>query len=174
MVKTSVLPLTAYYETMNYFRIRHKKQEIPKVVYDVFFDISDSPIADLQGVHVYKYSGTKKGMVEITRDFFVKRKEYLSRVRKLPFHIKLTVKDGKFDYVLGPSDTGRYFLLAGYRSHMYDMLNSSLGRTLGSKVFPGKIRRYVRLGWESPEGWVTLSPEWFIDFSKDREVHWSQ
>jgi hypothetical protein len=174
MVKTSALPLTTYYEIMDYFRMLYKKQHIPNVVYGIFFDIRDNPISNPQGLQVYKYSSTEKGMVEITKDFFAKRKDYLSRVRKMPFHIRLTVKDGKLDFVLGPSDTGHYFLLAGYRSGMYNWLVGSPGRSLPSKVFPGKIRRYVRFGWESPEGWVTFSPEWFIDFSKDQEIVWSQ
>jgi len=172
MVKSNILPNDAYYEMMDYFRRLYKRQQIPDVAHDVFFGVGDDSASDLQGRRVFKYDGPRKGMTDVTQEFLVKRQAYFSRVRKVPLQVRLEIKGGAAGYSLGPGDTGRYFLLVGYRPGVYNTMMGPLNRSWPDKVFVGKSRWYVRFGWESSEGWVTFSPEWFVDFSKDREIVW--
>jgi hypothetical protein len=39
---------------------------------------------------------------------------------------------------------------------------------------PTSIKMYCRAGWESPDGLVTFSPEWFIDSSKKQDIFWER
>jgi hypothetical protein len=167
MAKSSVLPQSTYYEMLDYFRTINKKRHIPDDVYDVFYATRDNPDPNLQGkIRACKYGDIEKSLIEVTEDFLARRKEYLSRACTLPFQIKLVVKDNSVDYVLVAWFTGRYFLLAGHRPGVYNTVLGPLAHALPSKAILGKVRCYVHFAWEFPEGAVTLSTEWFVDFSK--------
>ena len=171
MVKTHPYPGNNYYENLDFFKRLRKGQAIPNVVYDVFAHIDDPTVWPAR-MPVYRYSVDERRIVEVTGDFLKRRAEYFSRTRKLPFSVKLRVRDGAVSYDLGPSDRGRYFALLGYRPGLYCLVGDS-GQKMYRRVFTS-LKTFLRFGWESPEGWVTFSPEWFVDFSKQREIVWEQ
>ena len=173
MVKTFVLPINNYYENLDYFKMLYVKRPLPIVVYETYAYIDDETPSQLEGIRIYKYSSNDDSMIEITHQFLKKRIEYLSHIKKLPFEVKLTVKKALFNFSLGPSDSGRYFVLGGYRPNIYCSA-TDLPRNLPSNIFGGYVKWYLRFGWESPDGWMVLSPEWFFDFSKDQEIFWKQ
>lgn len=173
MVKTFVLPINNYYENLDYFKMLYVKRPLPIVVYETYAYIDDETPSQLEGIRIYKYSSNDDSMIEITHQFLKKRIEYLSHIKKLPFEVKLTVKKALFNFSLGPSDSGRYFVLGGYRPNIYCSA-TDLPRNLPSNIFGGYVKWYLRFGWESPDGGMVLSPEWFFDFSKDQEIFWKQ
>jgi len=111
-------------------------------------------------------------MTDITQDFLRRRSEYLSRIRKLPLQVVLMVRNRRLNFSFGPSDKGRYFLITGFLPGLY-LTSIDIPRNLPD-IYIGQTKWYVRLGWESPEGWITFSPEWFLDFSQDQELFWKQ
>ena len=174
LVKSSVVPVNNYYENLDLLKRQYKKQSSPLVIYDVFAHIDDKTSSQLEGISINKYSPERDEMIDISREFLRKRTEYLSRIRKLPFDVRLQVKKGGFNFFLGPYDEGRYFLLAGYLPGIYNTILDGLPRTLQSELFGGYVKWFMRFGWQSPDGFVTFSPEVFFDFSKDQEIVWHQ
>lgn len=173
MVKTFVLPINNYYENLEYFKMLYIKRPLPIVVYETYVYLDDETPSQLDGISIYKYSSNEDSMIEITHHFLKKRIEYISHIKKLPFEVRLTVKKALFNFSLGPSASGRYFVLGGYRPNIYCSA-TYLARTLPSNIYGGYVKWYLRFGWESPDGWIALSPEWFFDFSKDQEIFWKQ
>ncbi len=163
-------PPPHYYENLEFFKYHFLKRSSPSVI-DGFFAYVDVPDA-LQGVRVFKYNPVIGEMSEITGDFFRGRTEFLSRVMKLPLSVRLGVRNGIITYSVGPSDFGRYFLLLGYKHDLY-CTSVDIPRELSARGSTGAIS-YIRIGWESPEGRITFSPEWFVDFSKNQEIIWKQ
>jgi hypothetical protein len=111
-------------------------------------------------------------VTDITQDFLRRRSEYISRLRKLPLRVELTVKRKRLNFSLGPADKGRYFLVTGFLPGLY-LTSIDLPRNPPA-IYIGQTKWYVRFGWESPEGWITFSPEWFLDFARDQELFWEQ
>jgi len=180
--RTSVLdksdPLycgTHYYENLEFFRAFYFKEQSPLVVYNGFAYINSADTAFPEGVRVFKYNVEMRGMVDITDSFFAQRHAYLSRLQKLPLSVRLTIDRGMIDLAMGPSHSGHYFLLWGHRPELYSMYYD-LGpeRKITTRVLFTRLKVYWRFGWESPEGWVTVSPEWLVDFSQRQQIAWEQ
>jgi hypothetical protein len=112
-------------------------------------------------------------MEAITEDFLERRARFIDRIRHLPLEVHLMLRAGKFNFSLGPSETGRYFVLVGHRPGL-SFFSLDVPRTLPSTIVWGNVTWYLRFGWESPEGFVTLSPEWRFDFTKDQEILWKR
>ena len=173
MVKTFTFPINNYYENLDYFKRLYGKRPVPGVVYNTYAYIDNKTPFQLEGIHIFKYSSDCDSMIDITQDFLKRRVEYLSRIRKLPFEVRLRVKKAGLNFCSGPSDSGRYFVLVGYRPGLY-CATTDLPRNLPRNVYSGHVKWYLRFGWESPDGGITLSPEWFFDLSKDQELFWRQ
>jgi hypothetical protein len=90
----------------------------------------------------------------------------------MPLRVALHVDHAVLSYAMGPSDAGNYFALLGVKPGVYCMILQ--GKEFGPMSLFKSLRFYVRFGWESAVGWVTFSPEWFIDFQKDSEIIWKQ
>lgn len=160
-----------YYENLEYFRRLYLHERSPMVVYDVFafVDDPDSPI--LKNKRVYKYNPVTSAISDITSSYVKERAAYLARVRNLPLEARLTLDRGDFRYAIGPSNSGRYFLLLGYKPDLYCMKFEV--REFETRI-PINIKMYCRFGWESPDGGVTFSPEWFVDSSKKQDIFWER
>jgi hypothetical protein len=163
-----------YYENLEFFRNFYRGEEPPSVVYNGFAYIDSPGTSTIQHLRMFKYNRRSRTMSEISDSFIKQRTALLSRIKKLPFSGYLKVNHGSIDFSLGPSDSGHYFLLWGHKQGFYSMLiDIGQERTIKTRGLT-RLKVYWRFGWESPEGWITLSPEWFVDFSKDQEVVWSQ
>jgi hypothetical protein len=172
IIKSFIPPGNNYYENLDYFKNILQNQKTPDVVYDIYAHLDEKDFYKLNETFAYKYSAKSNGMVHSTKDFLNKHEEYLSRIRKLPLFVIMKVNYGGISFSLGPSSSGRYILFAGYRPGVYCTV-IEVSRHFDQKLFTS-LQTYIRFAWESPEGWVTLSPEWFIDFSKTQEIKWEQ
>lgn len=171
VIKSSVPPGNNYYENLEYFRVLTRRPPIPDVVNNTYVHLDDEKFYDSKGIRVYKFDTGKNGMAEITDGYLRERKEFFSRIRRLPFAVDLKITGGGIYFLLGPSDSGRYFVLAGYRPNVY-CTAINVSRQFGQKLY-SSLKTYIRFGWESPEGWVTFSPEWLVDLSKEQNLRWT-
>jgi len=161
-----------YYENLEFFKWYYLKEQSPGVVYNSFAYPDDPEPPALKGLSIFRYDVDRGAMSDITGFFFRKRSEYLSHVKKMPFSVTLTVNKGEVSFFVGPSSAGQYFALMGYRPGLY-CATATVVRQARVKMATS-IKAFLRFGWESPEGWITFSPEWFIDSSKNQEIVWSQ
>ncbi len=174
MVKTTAfLPMNNYYENLDFLRRHLYGSRIPDVVSGVFVFVDNVSADALKDRRVYKYDRTTGVMREVTDDYVRTRTEYLSRVRELPLRVTLYVREGAFNFSLGPAG-GRFFLLTGYRPGIYNSFLSPLPRSLPNDIVVGQMKWYIRFGRESEKGEIAFSPEWRFDFSTDQELRWEQ
>ena len=163
-----------YYENLEFFRKFYRRDDPPSVVYNGFAYVDSAGASALKNFRIFKYNVLNGTFSEISDSYFKERDALLSRIKKLPFSGQLRVDHGLVDFSVGPSHSGRYFVLWGYKRGIYctliDIGQERAFRTRGLT----RLKVYWRFGWVSPEGSMTLSPEWFVDFSKDQELAWSQ
>lgn len=163
---------TFYYQDLETFRKKLTGENSPLVVYGPFAFLDNPDTPRLKGLRVVTYDAGRGVMSNITGAYMRERTGFLSSLRVLPMMVALKVDSGYLSYSLGMPKPGNYFMLAGYRPGIYCM-KVPLGLPGGSMRLNTSLRVYVRIGRQSPRGWVTLSPEWLLDFSKSREIVWS-
>jgi hypothetical protein len=163
---------TFYYQNLETFRKKRTGENSPLVVYGPFAFLDNPDALRSKGLRVVTYDAGIGVMKDITRSYMRRRNRFLSRLRVLPLTVGLRVDRGYLSYSLGQVKSGNYFMLAGYKSGIYCM-KVPLGRAGGSMRLNTSLRVYVRIGRQSRQGWVTISPEWLLDFSKTREIKWS-
>jgi hypothetical protein len=174
LVKSNpVWPGTYYYQYLEAFSKKRTGKSPPLVVYRSFAFLNDLVPAQLKGLRVVTYDADTGAMADITRSYAKERSKFFSRLRTLPLAVRLDIDRGAMSYSLGPADSGNYFILAGYKPQTYCM-EAPIGKRSGTVNVNTILQVYARFGWQSPQGFVTLSPEWFLDFSKTREIRWSR
>jgi hypothetical protein len=165
---------THYFENLAFFREHLRGDSPPAVAYRgfVFPDEPDAP--ELRGRRAFSYDPAQRSLAEITPDYPGVRGKLLSSLSEGPLSVDLTVKSGLISFTLGPAEKGRYFVLWGHRPGFYSMM-IDLGalRSLKTRGLT-RLKVYWRFGWESPEGLITLSPEWFVDFARETEISWKR
>lgn len=172
LVKTNLGLAVFYYDSLDFLMRHNGKEQSPLVVYDYFAFIDNPTPRELSGIRVFEYSSSLSTMTEITVSFLKERKERLEKKKRLPFAVNLSVNRATIRYSMGPINSGRYLALIGYKPGVYCTLIES--RELAPTTLMPGLRAFFRFGWQSPDGWVTFSPEWLIDFSKDESISWKQ
>lgn len=173
LVKSSpVWAGTYYYQDLETFRKERTGESSPLVVYGPFAFLGYSTPPRLRGIKVVTYDASRGAMSEITSSYLRERGQFLSSLRTLSLTVRLKVDHGVLRYSLGPKKSGNYFILLGYKPEIYCM-KVAAGR-IGTLSLATSLRVYARVGWQSPQGWVTVSPEWFLDFSRNRDIAWSR
>jgi hypothetical protein len=163
-----------YFENLEFFKKWYYNEDVPSVAYDGFAYLDAGTAAVPTSLKIYRYNPATGVMTDNTESFLKERALYLSRVRTLPLSVRYTVDCGLIDVSLGPSREGHYFLLWGHKSGLYSMyIDLGSVKEINTRGFT-QMKAFWRFGWESPEGTVTLSPEWFVDFSKYQEIRWQQ
>jgi len=163
---------THYYENLEFFKWKFFGKASPMVANGPFFHVGSINVEDMKDVKAFKYDPGTGAMAEYTKVFFERRSAFLERVRKMPLSVSLRVNHGIISFSLGPYEVGRYSLLAGYKPGVYCTI-LDVPRIVRVRGHTG-LSAYLRFVWESPEGWVTFSPEWFIDLSEKREIVWER
>ncbi len=158
-----------YYENLEYFRKLYRNESSPMVTYDFFAYVDDPDSPVLRNMKVYKYNSETSTVTDITPSYMKERAAYFARVRALPLEVSFSLDGGDFRYSSGPSDSGRYFLLLGYKPDLYCMKIEM--RQFAIRL-PDRMKMYCRVGWESPDGRVTFSPEWLLDSAKKQNILW--
>lgn len=174
LVKSDFFPVMEYYTSIDHFRRLGSLGPAPDVVSGVFAHLDETQAPRLRSRRVVKFSTEANRITDVTAEFLRERAKYLAQIRKLPFHVRLMTRSGRFNYSLGPSHGGRHFILLGYRAGIYCTVVESIPRTWTGELVVGPQTWYVRFGWTSPQGWTVFSPEWLIDFSEKREIIWEE
>ncbi len=168
---TSSPSSTYYYQNLEFLKERYLGRSSPLVVYNTFAFLDDRSGSPLAGLRVFTYDKQSHTMRETTALFEHERSAYLSRIRDRPLAVELHLVQGRFSYSVRSPSGGRFFVLTGYRSGLYCSL-VQIG-TEGKGKMATSMTFFLRFLMESSEGWVTISPEWFVDSSISNTITWS-
>jgi hypothetical protein len=124
----------------------------------------------LAGKQVYEYDETRRQIADVTAHMPALAKTYCGSIRQ---DATLTASfrwepPAALHWDLGPYETGTYHAVLGNGVQMFplpphDALN-----------LPGAKGVTLRIRYDSPEGWVTYSPELALDFVKRPEFAWAR
>ncbi|PWB54701.1 MAG: hypothetical protein C3F18_06630 [Nitrosomonadales bacterium] len=158
-----------FYEGLAWLRPRFWEGNIPPTVFGGYFELDPLSDASLAGRRVYALDPGCNCFHDVTLQALAKRKSLLGRLQERPLHVEVEWEEGRSRWSLGPYTSGTYFFLAGEHPGWYSTRNNAPAVRGGWAL---RIAGYVRVGYESPEGWVTLSPEFYLDLDREERFHW--
>jgi len=124
---------------------------------------------DVRDKRVWQYEPGRHRVVEITEDVsaIVKRQQRLMQMNA-PLSARFEYRDGTLHWDLGPYDRGRYSALFGN-----GLRAGEIGRRDALR-FPVASAIALRIRYDSPDGWITYSPELTLDLTKSKAFSWSR
>jgi hypothetical protein len=129
----------------------------------------------MHNLELFSYDKNSKKVVDISLSASKRHNAFLKTLQNKPLNIFMTIRRGIMKLRLGPYE-GRYTLLEASPSQPgYYHLALPINRAFGIKLTHREKNRIFRIAFTSPEeGWITLSPEFLVDWSKDQTVQWSR
>lgn len=158
-----------FYEGLAWLRPRFGDGNIPPTVFDGYFELDQPSGTPLTRRRIYALDLDCNCFHDVTMQALAKRKSLLGRLQEKPLHVELEWEQGRSRWSLGPYTTGSYFFLAGEHSGWYSTRNNAPA-VQGEWAL--RIAGFVRVGYESPEGWVTLSPGFYLDLDREGRFLW--
>ena len=124
---------------------------------------------DVRDKRVWEYDPGRRAVVEITEDVpaIVSRQQRITRMNA-PLSARFTYRDATLHWDLGPYDRGRYSALFGN-----GLRAGEIGRRDALR-FPVASAIALRIRYDSPDGWMTYSPELTLDLTKSTAFSWSR
>lgn len=158
-----------FYEGLAWLRPRFWGGNIPPSLFEGYFEL-DQPSGSPPGKRrIYALDLDCECFHDVTMQALAKRKSLLGRLQEKPLHVEVEWEQGLSRWSLGPYTTGTYFFLAGAHPGWYSTRNNAPSEQGGWAL---RIAGFVRVGYESPEGWVTLSPEFYLDLDREGRFLW--
>ncbi len=167
-----------YYQNLNYFKTQIAARQPLLVIADGYGLVSDVE-KNLSGKPKYfAYNRERQEISEVSSQVRDKREEMLSLIADSQFAARLEVDQGSFALDLETSqEQGKLILLIGYMPGMYCDAFPFPGQTkvrLSGTLYAG-LTGYFRFGQHNAErGTISLSPEWWVDFSQTQVISWPQ
>jgi hypothetical protein len=116
---------------------------------------------------VWGYDPAVRRVVDITARIPALRDRYCSSVRwDAPLSTRFQDSGGALRWTLGPYPEGRYSFLLGDGTELFEMPRSA-GFYMRGAPF---VR--MRMKYESPEGWITYSPELRVPLVEGQGLRW--
>lgn len=143
--------------------------EAPAVAYGGYFLLSETASPETSSLQFYRYDLRCNCLQEVTKQVQLERRRILDRLAGRPLRASLHWGSGWLGWSLGPYDEGQYFLLSGERPDWYS--SRRYVRRQGSYTY--FMEGYMRVGYESPEGWIAISPEFRVDLTRPGRFDWS-
>lgn len=123
---------------------------------------------DLPG-RIWGYDSAARRVVDLTARIPSLRSRHCSSVRSsAPLRADFRVTEGNLLWELGPYPEGRYRFLLGDGAEAFEMPRSAGFQVAGLPEIP------LRIGYESPDGWTTYSPELRVEIRKGASLSWSR
>jgi hypothetical protein len=132
--------------------------------YDDLYLCSGTP---LQGKRVYEWVARRREVVEVTARIPDLASGYCSSIRhNAPMRTEFHHRDEVLFWRFGPYEQGRWSVIFGGGLQAFPVPREEGFRLAG---VPGLT---LRVRYESPEGWVTYSPDIALDFARQPNLVW--
>lgn len=123
---------------------------------------------DLPG-KIWSYDSAARRVVDQTARIPFLRARHCSSVRSsAPLQADFRVAQGNLLWELGPYPEGRYRFLLGDGAEAFEMPRSAGFQVAGLSELP------LRIGYDSPDGWTTYSPELRVEIREGASLRWSR
>lgn len=118
-------------------------------------------------VRMFEYRDAARAVADATPDIPAVRSRYCGAIRESALEADLSWRDGDFSWDLGPYADGRWAIVYGDGIERFDVARRD-GYRHHASVFTLRIR------YESPEGWLTFSPDIPLDFRASPRIRWKR
>ena len=123
--------------------------------------------AALTGKRVYEYVPTRREVAEVTARMPDLARAYCSSIRdNEPMSVEFHHRSETLHWRFGPQTDGRWSVVVADGMMAYDVRQEDGFRLNG---VPGLV---LRVRYESPNGWVSYSPEIALDFARQPDLIW--
>jgi hypothetical protein len=161
-------------EKMEEEHMNEKIQRKIRLVVDGFYGFERNTSETISALQVFAYDINTGNITDISEEARAVREDFLRRVKDKPLEVLIEIQDNTMQLQLNPYD-GQYILLeASPAQPDFYYLAFPVNKNFGIKLTHREKVRIFRFAYKSPEGWITLSPEFLIDRSKDRTIKWSR
>lgn len=131
--------------------------------YDDLF-LCESPI---DGKRIFEYTPSRREVVEVTARIPDLARAYCTSIRQnAPLRAEFHHRGDDLFWRFGPYDRGRWSVLLAGGRQAFEVPRRDGFRLAG---VPGLT---LRVRYESPEGWVTYSPDLALDFARQPDLEW--
>jgi hypothetical protein len=121
----------------------------------------------LTGKRIYEYLPAKREVAEVTARIPDLARAYCSSIREnAPMRVEFHHRGEVLQWRFGPQQDGRWSVVVAGGLMAYDVRREDGFRLTG---VPGLA---LRVRYESPEGWVSYSPEIALDFARQPDLVW--
>lgn len=125
--------------------------------------------ATLHGRRVYEYHPVRREVLEVTARIPDLARAYCTSIRdKVPLRAEFRHRRDSLFWRFGPYAEGRWRVVLGGGLQAFDVPRED-GFSL-----PGVGALALRVRYQSPDGWVTYSPELNLEFAKKPELTWAR
>ena len=122
--------------------------------------------AGLEGKRVFEYHAARRDVVEVTARIPDSARAYCSSIREAPLRAEFRHSKDSLFWRFGPYPKGQWRVVFGGGLQAFDVPRED-GFSL-----PGVPGLALRVRYQSPEGWVTYSPELALDFARQPKFVW--
>ncbi|HWZ86220.1 MAG TPA: hypothetical protein VN032_08465, partial [Thermoanaerobaculia bacterium] len=120
------------------------------------------------GERLWEYRERSGGVVRLSEGEVAAARAYCNRIRgAAPLAAHFEARGGTLTWLLGPYSDGRYSLVLDQGVEAFPVRPND-----GYQTQPEQL--VVMLRYESPEGWVTYSPQLSIDFRAKSSFDWTR
>jgi hypothetical protein len=118
---------------------------------------------------VWSWDPVRRAVVDVTASTPSLRRRYCDAIRKeAPLSIEIHAAGRTLHWTLGPYQDGRYSFVLG------DGIQSVEVPAVGGFQLKRVGALALRLKYESPQGWITYSPELAMDFTRAPSFRWAR
>ena len=142
---------------------RLKKGPAAAWFYDDYYLCAHSDLG-----RVWNWDPVRRSVVDISTSTPALRRRYCGAIRKAPLTAEMHAAGRTLHWTLGPYSSGRYFIVLG------DGIQAVEVPAVGGFQLRRVGALSLRLKYESPEGWITYSPELAMDFTRAPSFRWSR
>jgi hypothetical protein len=119
------------------------------------------------GSRVWGYDPRRKAVVDMTAKMRDRAEAYCRDLRPAALNAEFGYRDGNLRWTLGPYEAGQYSFILDDGVERFDVRRQDGYRN-------GSPRLRLRIRYESPEGWVTYSPELNVDLAAAKDMKWER
>lgn len=128
-----------------------------------------------QNPRIFQFDAVGGEIEDVTTNARENHENFMKTLREERLHLSLQMKEGVMNLRLGPYHDGDYLMLeAPPEQDDYYYLAFPMRSSFGMKLTHRERVRIFRFAYRSPEGWMTVSPKFLIDRTKDQEIQWSR
>ncbi len=166
MLRTPAIPPAAMIE-FRWFKEEHlRRARGSGWFYDDFYLCGD---ATMHGRRFYEYHPVRREVLEVTARIPDFARAYCASIRdKAPLRAEFRHRHDSLFWRFGPYPEGRWRVVLGGGLQAFDVPRED-GFSL-----PGVGGLALRVRYQSPQGWVTYSPELNLEFAKEPEMTWTR